>query len=87
MLLSNAGMPYLVPVIAKLAPLQQSQAVCVILEADVDTLRDWMLFSRIYHMASSPITGWRTRTVGFVIVQEASFSVGKWASPVAARDF
>jgi hypothetical protein len=25
-LLSNAGMPYLVPVIAKLAPLQQSQA-------------------------------------------------------------
>ena len=87
MLLSNAGMPYLVPVIAKLAPLQQSQAVCVILEADVDTLRDWMLFSRNYHMASSPITGWRTRTVGFVIVQEASFSVGKWASLVAARDF
>ena len=39
MLLSNAGMPYLVPVIAKLAPLQQSQAVCVILEGTVDTLR------------------------------------------------
>ena len=38
-LLSNAGMPYLVPVIAKLATLQQSQAVCVILEAAVDTLR------------------------------------------------
>jgi hypothetical protein len=57
-LLANAGMPYLVSVIAHFAPLQQSQAVCVILEATVDTLRIGRHSLEYITWVSSPIAGW-----------------------------
>jgi hypothetical protein len=85
-LLANAGMPYLVSVIAHFAPLQQSQAVCVIFRSHGGHAPDWTLFSRIYHMGFESNRGLVNSCSGFRHCTGGKFSVGKRASPVAARE-